>query len=124
MKKLFALLVLVFSISAFGNSPLIQCDAKVPGYERFRMNLQYDDINNPKIGLFLIQGGIAGYWRVNGIRLDSNNDIIRTQFMLNEQEFAVLNVPAEILEADFNTIFESKLELANSTHKTTCFVIQ
>ena len=124
MKKIFALAVLAFSFSAFATTPLIQCDAKVPGYQRFRVLMNFDNPQSPSLHLFVIQGGMMGHWRVRGMNENSDENFTRTRFMMNENEFAVLSMPNEIFDGEFNQNYESSLEVMNGKYPTTCFTVQ
>lgn len=124
MKKLLAFVTLVLSFSVSAQNSFIQCDAKVPGYERFKMTMNFEDVSNPGLFLFVIQGGVMGHWQIRGINVESENTVTKTKFMLNENDFAVLTMPNEIFEADFNETFEASLETANGTHETSCFAVK
>lgn len=124
MKSLALLLLFTISLTAAAQNSFIQCDAKVPGYQRFRMTMNFEDVSNPSLFLFVIQGGVMGHWQIRGFNVESDNTVTKTKFMLNESDFAILTMPNEIFEADFNETFESSLETANGTHETNCFAVK
>lgn len=124
MKKYIALIAMIFSFSALAENTLIQCDAKLPGYERFRMLLNFEDLNSPQIALFVIQGGVMGHWQVRGLNETSDNALIRTKFMLSDSNFAQLEVSSEILEAEFNQTFKGSLSYLEGKHSTSCFALK
>ncbi len=116
--------MLVFSLSAVAENSFIQCDAKVPGYERFKMIMNFEDHSNPALFLFVIQGGVMGHWQIRGINVESDDSLTHTKFMMNESEFAVLSMPNEIFDADFNETYPSSLEMMSGDHPTTCFAVK
>lgn len=124
MKMIFILMTFLFSLTATAQNSFIQCDAKVPGYQRFRMTMNFEDLSNPGLFLFVIQGGVMGHWQIRGLNVSSDNTITKTKFMLNESDFAILAMPNDIFEADFNETFESTLETANGVHETNCFAVK
>ena len=124
MKIIFILTTLLFSLTAAAQNSFIQCDARIPGYERFRMTMNFEDMSNPDLFIFAIQGGVMGHWQIRGINVESDDSITKTKFNLNQSGFAVLSMPNEIFEADFNETFEATLETANGNHETNCFAIK
>lgn len=125
MKSLITIIFLMITLTvSAAENPLIQCDAKVPGYQRFRVLMTFDNPQSPLLHLFVIQGGMMGHWRVRGINDNSDETHTRTKFMMNENDFAVLSMPNEIFDGEYNQNFDSSLEMMNAKYSATCFTVQ